>query len=175
MMGDNSTDLFTFWGKTDRSTAGTRYHPAICHMIDVGIVAKTLASVLRFRFGGFDLDTVAFLCAMHDIGKLSPVYSWGQVLQYDRAALGSGCDNLKLTHPTGKGHPEGPQETKFLNTFLVRRNRRRFLSRRASCNCSGGPRGTSPRNQEPRFPQYPSRHFTWSCAGGFILDKGLSG
>lgn len=65
-------DLFTFWGKTDRSIAVTRYHPAICHMIDVGIVAKTLASVLRFRFGGLDLETLAFLCAMHDIGKLSP-------------------------------------------------------------------------------------------------------
>ena len=65
-------EYYKFWGKLDKNGPVLRYHPAICHMIDAGVVGRALASALRFRFGGFDLDTLAFLCAVHDIGKLSP-------------------------------------------------------------------------------------------------------
>ncbi len=72
-MVSKSRNLFAFWGKTDRSDKpSNRYHPVICHMIDVGIVAEELAAVTRFQFGNFHVHTIAFLCAMHDIGKFSP-------------------------------------------------------------------------------------------------------
>ena len=40
----NWTKLLSLWGKTDsRSEADSAvFHPAICHMIDVGVVAEIL-------------------------------------------------------------------------------------------------------------------------------------
>jgi len=68
---------FRYWGKAD--PAGN-YHPAICHMLDVGIVARELLCVqppqMRDRFGLLFgpawSDTLAFISALHDIGKISP-------------------------------------------------------------------------------------------------------
>lgn len=73
--------LFDFWGKAGD---GENYHPAICHMIDVGqVVARFLdtsasRSLVRFFAEPFGGDTdkarlwMPLLAACHDIGKISP-------------------------------------------------------------------------------------------------------
>ncbi len=76
-MGDK--DIFQFWGKT----SGDLVYPAVCHMLDTGIVARELLEVqpqtfickLAEEFGVMPEDLaqfVGFLAALHDIGKISP-------------------------------------------------------------------------------------------------------
>ena len=73
--------LYDFWGKADRN--GPSWHPAVCHMIDTGIVAKEILAVQPINFqlqltspfqnaGQNALDVLAFVSAIHDIGKISP-------------------------------------------------------------------------------------------------------
>jgi len=74
-------DLLAFWGKSAKEGG---WHPAICHMIDVGRVAEALLeSVLSSTAANLLLapscstgpgarSVLAFLCALHDLGKVSP-------------------------------------------------------------------------------------------------------
>lgn len=73
--------IFDFWGKAERNGPG--WHPAICHMLDTGIVAREILSLqppsFRQRLTSlFDpdetkaLNALAFVAALHDIGKISP-------------------------------------------------------------------------------------------------------
>lgn len=73
--------LFDFWGKAERNGPG--WHPVICHMLDVGIMAREILSLqptaFRQRLASlFDVDetkalnVLAFVAALHDIGKISP-------------------------------------------------------------------------------------------------------
>lgn len=76
-----TTSVFDFWGKAERNGPG--WHPAVCHMLDTGIVAREILrlqpTAFRQRFvgslGGDDslyLNVVALIVALHDIGKVSP-------------------------------------------------------------------------------------------------------
>lgn len=70
-----------FWGKTDNEG---RWHPAVAHMIDTGLVAKTLITVsfsvaTENRIGDWlalpqaDIRKwLPFVIAAHDLGKVSP-------------------------------------------------------------------------------------------------------
>jgi CRISPR-associated endonuclease/helicase Cas3 len=59
---------------------GGAFQPALCHMLDVGIVARELLVALPSRlqrvilsqFGAAGANGLAFLSALHDIGKISP-------------------------------------------------------------------------------------------------------
>jgi CRISPR-associated endonuclease/helicase Cas3 len=74
-------DTFAFWGKADE--AG-HWHPAVCHVLDVGRVAEALfmtvlpmsvVEMLSYPVGedpGRARPWLAFLCALHDLGKISP-------------------------------------------------------------------------------------------------------
>lgn len=71
----------SFWGKADSDSS---WHPAICHMLDVGRVAEVLlesvlpADVLALlsapvcEAGSSASAVLAFLSALHDLGKVSP-------------------------------------------------------------------------------------------------------
>lgn len=83
-MAFNRTNLSVFWAKTDRSGRTDGYHPLWCHLIDVGMVAAqmwatvfsaALRRELAERLGLTDEESagnwLAFLAAIHDLGKLS--------------------------------------------------------------------------------------------------------
>jgi CRISPR-associated endonuclease/helicase Cas3 len=79
--------LSWFWAKLGTDTWPTRYHPVVCHLIDVGQVAHALwQTALRnpvrsrvTRQLGLDSEDaagcwIAFWIAAHDIGKLTPCF-----------------------------------------------------------------------------------------------------
>ena len=72
-------EFSAFWGKSEKEYR----HPAICHMLDVGLVAREILSTLpssilqilaeELGTGIEDLSAyVAFFSSSHDIGKVSP-------------------------------------------------------------------------------------------------------
>lgn len=95
--GQGQPDLRVFWGKAGRAREGveTVPHPLICHTIDTAAVAETLYSRLLGAacraeveeafapLGGDACTWVAFLCGLHDLGKLSPAF---QALRADVTA-----------------------------------------------------------------------------------------
>jgi len=92
----DALDLRVFWGKAGTAKAGEDLvpHPLICHIIDTAAVAEILYPVVlgpgcrkqlsvAFAPLGTDPDAwVAFLCGLHDLGKLSPAF---QALRADVA------------------------------------------------------------------------------------------
>ncbi len=75
----SNEELYLFWGKA----ADNRYHPAICHMLDAGMVAREIfraqPDVFRHKLAA-ELgaspdslpDVIGLIAALHDIGKISP-------------------------------------------------------------------------------------------------------
>lgn len=110
-----NTLIFDFWGKAEKG--GTRYHPAICHMIDTGVVAQAIVSLqplsFRQRFTNLfssdeetALSILAFIASLHDLGKISPGF------QAKRDDL---CDSLRTR---GFSFPLSP-ETRHGRVTLV--------------------------------------------------------
>jgi CRISPR-associated endonuclease/helicase Cas3 len=77
--------LLSFWAKLGNETWPDKYHPVLCHLIDVGQVARRLwdevcrpkvREWITMRLGLTDHDAagawLAFWAAAHDIGKVSP-------------------------------------------------------------------------------------------------------
>lgn len=80
-------DLRAFWGKAGRAKRDERTipHPLVCHLIDTAVVAELLFDVivgpvcraeLELAFGpvGDCRSWTAFMCGLHDLGKLSPAF-----------------------------------------------------------------------------------------------------
>src|SRR4051812_12928743 len=76
-----------YWAKLGRSAGNDAcFHPLLCHMIDVAVVARAmwrdvLSAAARDRLGdalGLPADMaeswVAFLAGLHDLGKACPVF-----------------------------------------------------------------------------------------------------
>ncbi|HQO57808.1 MAG TPA: CRISPR-associated helicase Cas3' [Candidatus Omnitrophota bacterium] len=78
-MGDD-INYYRYWGKLSRDKKGIRYHLLAYHSLDVAAVGIELLKVCPFlnyfceklsvRKGCF-LESFAFLCAVHDIGKFA--------------------------------------------------------------------------------------------------------
>ena len=75
-----TNSIFDFWGKAEKNGP---WHPATCHMLDTGIMAREILSLQPPAFRQkltklFDpdetkaLNMLAFVAALHDIGKISP-------------------------------------------------------------------------------------------------------
>jgi CRISPR-associated endonuclease/helicase Cas3 len=79
-----TNSIFDFWGKAERNGPG--WHPAICHMIDTGIMVREILALQPLAFRErltslFDpdeakaLNMLAFAASLHDIGKISPGFA----------------------------------------------------------------------------------------------------
>lgn len=73
-----------FWGKLQPREQPTEWHPLIDHCVDVASVARRVAEVRGWRdrlaacglpvATAEDLDVLAVLVGLHDLGKLSPAF-----------------------------------------------------------------------------------------------------
>jgi hypothetical protein len=80
----NHDSLIVFWAKLGKETWPEKYHPVICHLIDVAAVTANLwDQVIRTRLRQWVSDRLgldeqscgrwlAFWIGAHDIGKVSP-------------------------------------------------------------------------------------------------------
>jgi len=101
-------DLLAFWGKSAKDRG---WHPAICHMLDVGRVAEVLlesvlpADVLALLSAavcetGFSAPSVlGFMCALHDLGKVSPGFQ-----KKRRDLFQTPCEGLKFSIADESNH-----------------------------------------------------------------------
>ncbi|MEA1947703.1 MAG: CRISPR-associated endonuclease Cas3'' [Thermodesulfobacteriota bacterium] len=78
--------IYRYWGKADKNASlddDLSYHPAICHMLDTGLVAQALLNYSSHAFLNSFLQHldcsdnekiawISFIVALHDIGKISP-------------------------------------------------------------------------------------------------------
>lgn len=111
----NPSVLMCFWAKLGKEIWPEKYHPMICHLIDVGQVARQLWDrVLRGKVRGWVTaklglpddnaagSWLAFWAATHDIGKLSPSFqSQGKTEELRRRFGESWFDSLGSTKPHG--------------------------------------------------------------------------
>jgi CRISPR-associated endonuclease/helicase Cas3 len=112
-----------FWAKLGDRTWPDCYHPVLCHLIDVGQVARQLwdcvfrpriRSWVRARLGLADEDAtgswLAFWAASHDIGKLSPCF---QCRGAQTSSLRQQLANAGFDFPGGE-RPHGDISTQVL-------------------------------------------------------------
>jgi CRISPR-associated endonuclease/helicase Cas3 len=84
-----SSALVAFWAKLGKETWPEKYHPVICHLIDVGqvtwqlwdrVVRQHLRGWVTTKLGLADQDAagrwLAFWAAGHDIGKITPGFQY---------------------------------------------------------------------------------------------------
>jgi CRISPR-associated endonuclease/helicase Cas3 len=104
-----------FWAKLGSATWPEEYHPVVCHLIDVGQVARRLwGDVIRpkvrtwatARLGLANESAVgawlAFWAATHDIGKLTPCFqSQGKTENLTMRLKRVGFDYPGVTRPHG--------------------------------------------------------------------------
>jgi CRISPR-associated endonuclease/helicase Cas3 len=102
------------WAKTNQyDKSDARYHPLLCHLVDVGEVARciwrdVLTSSSRSQIAnafGLSLEEcerfVAFVCAAHDIGKACPAFQQQNVLgklRLDRAGFKFQTNTANVRH-----------------------------------------------------------------------------
>jgi CRISPR-associated endonuclease/helicase Cas3 len=85
-MASSTEVCWSLWAKWSRSREPQTFHPLLCHLIDVAVVAETmwqrvLSARARRRLAaalGVDEDAagrwIAFWAGLHDIGKAAPVF-----------------------------------------------------------------------------------------------------
>src|SRR5207249_4468273 len=110
-MDTDGNNLFIFWAKTthDKDQFPNAYHPLLCHMIDVAVVAlmmweevlpkaakKRIARALGLPNDKVGLELagkmVAWIAGLHDLGKASPPFALRETAQnlkriYDRTGF----------------------------------------------------------------------------------------
>jgi CRISPR-associated endonuclease/helicase Cas3 len=147
--------MHCLWAKTDRDDqSGARYHPLICHLLDVAIVARTmwqlvLTPALRSRvadgLGLSESDSERFvqlLAGLHDIGKATPGF------QAKNTSLAAHLDaaGLRTGHPDhDPGH--GRTGALIISTLLRSRGVSPVVAT-AIATATGGHHGLFPTSQD---------------------------
>ncbi len=111
-------DVVLCWGKSLKVFESTRiratHHPAICHMLDVGLMSQALleqagVTVKRLLCDPLNCEDsqkilwLAFFVALHDLGKISPGF------QYKREDLIEGILKRKFGSIWKKRYPLGSE------------------------------------------------------------------
>lgn len=122
-----SSRSFWFWAKLGVETWPEKYHPVICHLIDVGQVARALWRVQRSPIRkqitsqlGLENNEnaagrwLAFWIGAHDIGKVTPCFQFQGKTDELKRRLGTACFNVG----TGNKH-HSDTGTKILRDELV--------------------------------------------------------
>jgi len=117
-------DTRIFWGKTDN----TKWHPALFHMIDSGMVAKTLLHILppkmtKILTDVYSINQLAFFVALHDIGKITPGFNY-KIIE-GRSSFDFG---FLATLASNEGQCADP-ECSLINECCFYRNLKRKYSR----------------------------------------------
>lgn len=115
MLSENHLRLAAKFGREPNRPAD-RYHPLICHMLDVAAVAEALwDTALSPAMRGFfqeglevrDDDTarrwIAFLAGLHDLGKACPAFQH----KYDRQHIATRLAGFPLGQPVGSAADPG--------------------------------------------------------------------
>jgi len=119
--------LLWFWAKLGSENWPDQYHPALCHLIDVGQVAnqmwnsvfrKRVRAWVSARLGLANEEAagawLAFWAATHDIGKVTPCFQ----SQGNSQLLRSRLQSAGFDFPVGS-EPHGYMSTKVLTEELA--------------------------------------------------------
>ena len=125
--------LLHLWAKWPRTAAERRYHPVICHLVDVASVAylmwtRTLTSRQRARVAAelacSERDArrwVAFWAGLHDLGKASPAFQT-QLKPYQGSAIvESWLREAGLSYRGATWQPHGAVSVVLLEEILSQR------------------------------------------------------
>src|SRR5260370_5207419 len=149
-----------FWAKLGNETWPVKYHPVLCHLIDVGVVASRMwHQVIRAKvreqvtaklcLGNQDAAGawLAFWAACHDIGKVSPCF---QHRDERTQELWQYLTNNSFDFPQVKSRPHGEISTKVLAEELKSaKGKWPAISKEAALNTAvavGGHHGLFPLN-----------------------------
>ncbi len=127
----NTELLYQLWGKTNERDKGYdeknwKYHPAICHMVDVAYVAETwirLNPRLLQRFHQLAPEIpcdqlsriIVFVVALHDLGKLHRSF---QAKSPNGWEIGYGTVPKKRPDDGGRGFDHGLATAKIMRELL---------------------------------------------------------
>ncbi|MDP8239697.1 MAG: CRISPR-associated helicase Cas3' [Candidatus Hatepunaea meridiana] len=163
----NKVDWKLLWAKTDRKGNNDRYHPLICHMLDVAAVFglvwdNYLSSSFRKRltsaFKDVDVRTLlVFVAGAHDIGKANPGF---QRKNTDLSNL------LELPFSDNdQNHPHGFISASVLKDFLGSSEVSALLGQ-----ITGGHHGVFPRCMELRMGVDKLGNKKWTTARQDLLE-----
>ncbi len=125
----NGSLLYQLWGKTNEKSESSEwtYHPAICHMIDVGYVAEEwlrLCPWILERFGqlapGIERDVlrriIVCIVALHDLGKVHRSF---QSKSEEGWKVGYGAAGHEQKPDKGHGFDHGVATARILSGFAM--------------------------------------------------------
>jgi CRISPR-associated endonuclease/helicase Cas3 len=173
-------DLYLFWAKTtlDLPQQPRGYHPLLCHMIDVAMVARELwRSVLpraacRSIMSSFGLDArqteacLVWLVGLHDLGKTSPPFVLRKGAEYLRHLYDDSPFSISQNRLIpAKDAPHGIVTAQVLPEILRGLGFPPALAKQVSI-VIGGHHGVIPRSEELNNLKHPpakTGHTMWQA------------
>lgn len=160
-------DPFLLWAKTGEGNANSRYHPLLCHMLDVAAVAGLIWDEklgpgihgrLESALGSDARIHIVFLSGAHDIGKASPSFQ-------KRVPKLSQCSGLQFSE-NDQNRPHGHISAHVLDEFLGP-----CLASALMGQIAGGHHGVFPRSSELRMGRDTLGNRDWKMARQDLLSE----